>query len=283
MIPKITLTLIVALFGLLVSVSLLNYFITNQFSISANENEHVQKTNWQPTTNATVCNKNLTAFPGEWFLSQSREDRKLLKWFGTLCGGTYLEMGALDGKRFSNSHVFNKGLDWKGLLIEGSPGSYKKLKVNRPNELFTVQAGVCADERMLHYVDSAPAGIRGFVEFAPESFAKQWWTKEQIEAAIEVKCRPLKDILMDTVGPEFHFDFFSLDIEGAEFDALSSLDFDLVSFGILLVEADKHNELKNIVLRSKLESNGYTFIMDSSRSYWFINNDFGRIYSHLIH
>ena len=33
----------------------------------------------------------------------------------------------------------------------------------------------------------------------------------------------------------FYFDFFSLDIEGSEFEALQSLDFSKVGFGIILV------------------------------------------------
>jgi len=243
------------------------------------------KTNWEPKTQATVCNpqRNATVDPPLVFMSQSKEDRKLMAWFGGLCGGTYIEMGALNGKRYSNSYAFNNGMDWKGLLIEGSPKSYEELKVNRPNELFTVHAGVCGEEMMLHYVDNVDAAVRGFVEFAAESFQKRWWSEQQIKNAIEVRCRPLKDILMDTVGPEFHFDFFSLDIEGGELQALSSLDFDLVSFGIILVECDSHSQLKNMAVRSKLEANGYEFFMDWAHSYWFVNKDFERIYRDLIH
>lgn len=53
---------------------------------------------------------------GDYYKSQMAEDQKLMKWFGTLCGG--IEMGALDGVTFSNSYVFNKLLGYKGVLIE---------------------------------------------------------------------------------------------------------------------------------------------------------------------
>ena len=39
--------------------------------------------------------------------SQSGEDVVLLQWFNGLCNGTYFEMGALDGVRFSNTFFFN--------------------------------------------------------------------------------------------------------------------------------------------------------------------------------
>jgi len=240
---------------------------------------------WQPKTKASVCNPSrpLEDFDESWFKSQREEDRKLMKWFGSLCGGTYLEMGGLDGVWGSNSYVFNNGLDWKGVLIEAAPKNYEDLKKNRQNDLFTVHSGVCGKEQMLHWVDNGNAATQGFQEFASESFQKRWWKEKDIKQAKLVKCRLLKDILFETVGSRFFFDFFSLDIEGAEFEALASLDFDLVSFGIIFVESDSTNELKNMALRRKLESNGYTFIMDFARSYWFVNNDFGRIYSDVIH
>ena len=40
-------------------------------------------------------------------------------------------------------------------------------------------------------------------------------------------------------------DFFSLDLEGAELTALSSIDFRNVSFGVLVVEADGRNKTKD--------------------------------------
>jgi len=45
------------------------------------------------------------------------------------------------------------------------------------------------------------------------------------------------------------FDFFSLDIEGAELGAVLAIDFDLVSFGVIFVEADEHNEMKNMAIK----------------------------------
>jgi hypothetical protein len=71
-----------------------------------------------PTSSASVCKQR--KLDKDWFKSQSKEDERLLTWFKNLCGGHYLEMGGLDGVRKSNSYVFNKGLDWKGVLVEAS-------------------------------------------------------------------------------------------------------------------------------------------------------------------
>jgi hypothetical protein len=93
--------------------------------------------------------------------SQSQEDQRLLGWFDGLCNGTYIEMGALDGERFSNSFVFNRAFQWKGLLVEASPSSFAKLVRKRPNELASVNAAVCDERRTVHFVDSTHHAVRG--------------------------------------------------------------------------------------------------------------------------
>lgn len=74
--------------------------------------------------------------------SQDEEDEQLLEWFGALTNGTYLEIGGLDGVTFSNSYVFNKDLQWRGVLIEISASNFGQLVHNRPNEIANIHAGV---------------------------------------------------------------------------------------------------------------------------------------------
>jgi FkbM family methyltransferase len=219
---------------------------------------------------------------GGLYQSQAREDKIIIqKYFDQVCGGTYIEMGGFDGKTFSNTYVFHKAADWKGVLVEASPTNYAKMIVNRPNEIANVNAGVCSEERDLHWVNKngRKGAVSGFVEFAAESFKKQWWTEQQIRDATIVRCRTLKSILHEiAVGDQFHFDIFSLDVEGAELEALSSLDFNLVSFGIILVESDNHNEPKNKEVKKILTKNGYKYDFDRQNSQWFVNENFDAIY-----
>jgi len=248
------------------------------WSTKSTVGHHEWKTSAYPCKNAPV------ELEDGWHKSQSEEDEELLQWFSDICGGTYLEMGGLDGLLFSNSYVFNRGLSWKGVLIEASPSKYSKLIKNRPNEIATVHAGACQKSMDLHWVENPDkVAVGGFLEFAATSFQKQFWTEEAIQNAQVVKCKPLKDILQETVGPKFFFDFFSLDVEGAEHKVISSIDFDQVGFGIVLVEADEHNELKNMAVRTLFESNGYIFLREHSRSYWFVNRDFASIYEDLVY
>jgi hypothetical protein len=165
--------------------------------------------------------------------------------------------------------------------------TFPKLVQNRPNEIATVHAAVCDVKQMVHYVNlkSRPAG--GIWEFAAPSFRAERWGGIKLEQTTPVECLPLAELLQEHVGggggDSFYFDFFSLDIEGAEMVALQSLDFNKVGFGILVVESDEHNERKNLALRMFLQDKGYTFLYEYARSYWFVNNDFGAIYKHLLH
>ena len=53
------------------------------------------------------------------FHSQMHEDAVLFNmFFKNHRGGVYLEMGALDGRLFSNTLFFQQTLDWSGVLIE---------------------------------------------------------------------------------------------------------------------------------------------------------------------
>ena len=79
-----------------------------------------------------------------------------------------------------------------------------------------------------------------------------------------------------------YFDIFSLDIEGAEIEALRSIDFDRVGFGVLVVENDLDNKRKHWAVRTLLESKGYWFLERPDGNDWFINRSFHSIYKNLL-
>mmetsp|Transcript_24873 Transcript_24873/g.44771 ORF Transcript_24873/g.44771 Transcript_24873/m.44771 type:complete len:334 (-) Transcript_24873:156-1157(-) len=225
------------------------------------------------------------AIPDHYYKSQSGEDEMLMSWFSNLCHGTYLEMGGLDGVLFSNSFVFNKALSWKGVLIELNSSPYNEMKMNRPNEVATVHAGVCSKPQTLHAVADGPTG--GIYEFASPSFREQWWKDLSLDnnpKVEKIECDTLDSLLVKHAPTTTYFDFFSLDVEGAELSVLESIDFDRVQFGIIFVEADGHNQMKNLAIRQFLEKKaGYSFLYHEKPNYWFVNPDFYEIYKHLVY
>ncbi|KAK2138671.1 hypothetical protein LSH36_2596g00002 [Paralvinella palmiformis] len=89
------------------------------------------------------------------YYSQSQEDQALfLNYFNSppICGGTYVEIGALDGIKYSNTKFFEDNLGWGGVLIEAQPENAKKLRRNRSSaNNYIISEAVCPDGQ--HYVN----------------------------------------------------------------------------------------------------------------------------------
>jgi len=233
-------------------------------------------------TNAKKCQEPVNIHESD-YKSQHEEDRKLMSWFGNICEGSYIEMGALDGILYSNSHVFNKALKWKGVMIELMKNSFDELIENRKNEIATINAGVCDVPQTLHYAGNG--AISGIWEFSAPSFREKWWAGITLDSpqAHKIECDTLDSLLLKHAPSHTFFDFFSLDVEGAEFAVVKSVDWERIGFGIIFVEADRHSEFKNLAMRGLIESQGYMFLERYGSSYWFVNEHFHEIYKDLVY
>ncbi len=179
--------------------------------------------------------------------SQDGEDlHAYTRYFYGRGGGTFLEMGALDGVLYSNTLALEVEAGWHGVHIEASPSSFDALARNRPGQV-AVHAAVCGSPRRVHFIDGPVPAVRAIVEMMPPGFMRQWHPALAAEMAAvslddvmrglpEVTCAPLADILA-AVGDITHINFFVLDVEGAELEVLQALDLTRVSFDVVVVEA----------------------------------------------
>lgn len=232
-------------------------------------------------TTAEICPNPVEIDPKH-FKSQRGEDKKIMKWLGSLCGGTYIEMGALDGVKYSNSYVFNKALGWRGVLVELLPRMYKRLVENRKNEIATIHAGVCDESQTLHYFDGkGPVG--GIYEFTDKDYRRKFWKGAGLSHSKmqEIECETLDSLLWKNAPDVNYFDFFSLDVEGAELSVLRSLDWGRVGFGMLVVEADGRDRKKDVEVKKLIESHGYQYMRKYGRNYYFLNSNFEEIYGNV--
>jgi FkbM family methyltransferase len=188
-------------------------------------------------------------------MSQSGEEAAVIShFFKDMKGGTYLEMGALDGVRWSNTLVLHKCQDWNGVLLEASPTSFAKLKVNcathRPNAE-TIHGAVCSppNKHINFYVNSNP-DVSGDASQMSESFMRRHVGKAPVigNQTVQVPCKPMREYLKKYPV----INFWSLDIEGAELIALETTDFQAVHFDVILIEFDWHDGAKNYRIRQLL-------------------------------
>ncbi|KAL9189832.1 hypothetical protein ACHAXT_009507 [Thalassiosira profunda] len=145
--------------------------------------------------------------------------------------GTYVELGAFDGKDEANTMFFDKCLGWDGLLIEAQSKSYEQVIRNRPHAVKLSFSPTCKEERGRRKFYDIPLSNNGM-----EGLAKSYTGRE----TVEVPCGPLTPVLHDVFGPEGQISFFSLDVEGAELMVLETLDFNVLSIDVLMIEIQKY-------------------------------------------
>ena len=153
----------------------------------------------------------------------------------------YLEIGAFDGIRESNTRFFDECLGWDGLLIEPNPKVYPHLVKSRPFAHRMSFAPSCSGK------DNNNETI-GFYDI-PYTSAMQDGIVEnpQQKPRVRVPCGSLTSVLQDVVVPPQNkkkkskrvvVRFFSLDVEGAERHILDHLDLHSITIEILLVESE---------------------------------------------
>ena len=222
--------------------------------------------------------------------SQQGEDVELISYFNGLCGGRYMELGALDGKTFSNSWVFHTEFQWSGVLVELDESQYHKLMRHRLHELFRTRAAICPTGQVIHYVTGHDA-VNGVWEYASAEFRQRWWPNVQGPEELEtLECVPLQDLLESQLQHIqdsanfglFYFDFLSLDVEGSEWNVLQTINWDKTHFGVILVEAPDNKGMERAAMITYLQRQGYRHVGEKNNSLWFLHGNFHEIYKTLL-
>ena len=212
---------------------------------------------------------------GQKSLSQSGEENTLIdNVFRAKQAGVYVEIGALNGKQFSNTFKLRSCHQWSGLLVEGNPTNYAALKRNRPSPDVSVHSAVCAPPQTNVSFVKTPGAVAGDMDEMSESFKKRWHHRRL--RTVEVACLPMSDILAQ--AGITRVDFFSLDVEGAELTVLETLDFKKVSVSVFVIELDQHDPKKNWKIRRLLHNLDYEecrFPNASGRNGWFVHKRLG--------
>lgn len=156
--------------------------------------------------------------------------------------GFFIEAGANDGYRQSNTFYLASKRGWRGVLVEGIPELYKKCVVER-KESVVVNCALVAQDYPHPTVQMHYANLMSVVDGAFKTKEKQ---EEHIQAGIDVQrlkstyevsvvARTLESVL-DQVKDLEQIDFFSLDVEGYELEVLDGLNIEKYTPRFILVE-----------------------------------------------
>jgi FkbM family methyltransferase len=150
----------------------------------------------------------------------------------------FVDVGAHDGITYSNTYLFEKKYNWKGLCIEPNPNIFIKLKQNR--NCIVENLAVSSELGSQNFI--AIEGHSNMLSGIESNYSKKHLKRIKNEVKIynqkvmnlNIKTNTLK-ILFDEYEIE-KVSFISIDTEGSELEVLKSIDFKDIEIDFIVIE-----------------------------------------------
>jgi len=182
------------------------------------------------------------------FYSQVGQDRwSLQRVFPGVTDGYFVDVGSASGIADSNTKVL-EALGWRGVCIDPFPRDME----GRHCQMFEKVVGRESGQT----VQFRKAGFLGGIQ----DNLGRWKDDAAVQQAelVEFQTTSLTDILNRANAPTY-IHYLSLDIEGAELEALRGFDFSRYQVGAMTIDHNFEEE-KRAQIRSLLESKGYRLV-----------------------
>lgn len=198
------------------------------------------------------------SFLDEEYHSYQGQDRLIVELLGGLYGGYFLDSGASDGCKGSNTLLLERVYGWSGICVEPNDAAFRNLLVNR----LCICLNCCLfnSDGTVDFLEAAGelGGITSEYDPAHLNYTRRAlgakWPEGAPPPTVRKQSCTLRSILQRTGAPRV-IDYWSLDTEGSELAILRSFPFDAYHFRTLTVE---HN---NLAVREEihafLASRGY--------------------------
>ena len=194
--------------------------------------------------------------------SQKGEDLELDKLLKGKKIGFYVDVGAYDPHRFSNTKRFYlRG--WNGINIEPDPINYKKFLDDRPRDI-NLQIGVGSSDKKLKFYRFIPDTLSTFSKSEADNYVTQGY---KLVEKLNIEVKKLSDIFAKHANKKT-IDFMSVDTEGFDFEVLKTNNWKKYAPKYLCVESFTHHmhggekhEYDHI--REYLEEQGYKRVYEN--------------------
>lgn len=196
--------------------------------------------------------------------SMEKEDLEILKYLNTVQEGFYVDVGAYHPIQRSNTFLLYKK-QWRGINIDISSFSIDLFNYLRPDDINLNIAVSNKDELVTFYSQKKLSQL---------STIKKDIANEKIQGEIKEKkimSNKLTTILNKTKYNNKKIDFLNIDIEGADFEALKSLDFEIYRPKLICVEI-MDNIIENSEIFLFLKNLNYTKKWSGTLSHIFTDN-----------
>jgi len=197
--------------------------------------------------------------------SQYEEERWILDHFGKVQGTAFLDIGAYDGKTFSNTLALVE-LGWGGLCVEPAPGAAKALaELHRENQLVDVlNVAVGTSKQLVKFYDSGGDAV----STTNEAHRALWAERGNVPfSPLYVQQYTVLNIF-EIFG--WQWDFINVDVEGTNKEVFQSLPLNkLIYTSALCVEwaGDMQNKCG---MMSYAEGYGFTLVQENAENLFFV-------------
>ena len=184
------------------------------------------------------------------------------KWVASILGGEryFVDIGAADGVRMSNTYVLEKCFGWRGLCVEPS-GDFQMLRQVRNCLVDNSCVADSSNSTVDFQIDSQDRIFSGIADSVGLHVGRSGnIVRKQTTALTQ---------LLDRYECPHVIDYLSLDTEGSEYLILKNMDFKRYCFRLITVE---HNfeEPKRTHLFELLSSRGYSRVLTVSHDDWYV-------------
>jgi FkbM family methyltransferase len=193
------------------------------------------------------------------FYSQYKQDEYLEnRFFKGYKNGIYVDVGAHDGVSLNNTLYFEKINNWRGINIEPIKNVFDKLVANRPNNI-NINCAVCNfdGEKEFYLNEGYTEMLSGIIDNYDKRHLERL-KNENIEHLAITQIIKVNTKKLETIFDEnkiVHINYLSIDVEGAEFEVIMSINFDKVFIDVIGFENNYMDTSVPII--KYLENNGF--------------------------
>jgi methyltransferase, FkbM family len=138
-------------------------------------------------------------------------------------GGFYVDVGALDPFRFSNTYALYLA-GWKGINIEPRRDCIQKFERYRKSDI-NLNIGISSETREMDYYSFQEPAYNTTQKERADYVIQQGYS--QLIHSYKIKTLPLRDVFASNGVPATGIDFLAIDVEGHELSVLQSNDWQL--------------------------------------------------------
>ena len=186
--------------------------------------------------------------------SQNGEDLVIDSFLSHKTVGFYVDVGACDPYRFSNTKRFyDRG--WNGINIEPAPTNYKKFLKVRPRDI-NLNMGIGGTKNRMTFYKMFPDTLSTFSKESADNYMQEGY---KLIEKLEIQADTLAGVLKEYAAGKT-IDFLTVDTEGLDLVVLRSNDWEKFHPEVVCVE-NSHADMRE--LESFLNSVGYKKFFDN--------------------